>query len=301
MRSTRYSIVIANRRSGVVRRLTLSARTLVVAAMALLAIPGLLMVGATRKAAWQRATLETRLAGLEAENASMKAATGALTGQIGTLQSVVASLTELAPTAAEQTAMGHLPKRLQQQALGGPSQHAARMAVAGTDDTVDAVGVIREMLAALESGLNTARPRLEQRAALARATPAIWPALGPLSSGFGSRRDPFTLEASLHPGLDLDVEHGAPVHVTADGVVTEARYHPEYGNLVIVSHGFGIETRYAHLSAFSVRTGAAVTRGQRIGLAGSTGRSTGSHLHYEVWIAGRAVNPLQYLVSRAES
>jgi murein DD-endopeptidase MepM/ murein hydrolase activator NlpD len=163
------------------------------------------------------------------------------------------------------------------------------------------MGVVRQMLSVLETRLETARPRLERRAALARATPAIWPALGALSSGFGARRDPFTAAASMHPGLDLDVDLGAPVHVTADGVVKDARYHPEYGNLVIVSHGFGIETRYAHLSRHAVRPGLSVTRGQIVGYAGSTGRSTGPHLHYEVWIDGRAVNPLQYLVARDPS
>ncbi len=301
MLSTRYSIVVANRKTGVVRRLTVSARSAMVLALLLCVVPMLMVVGAARKAAWQRATLESHMADLQQENDSMRAATGALTSQIGTLQSVVDDLSSLAPSAAEQTAMQRLPARVQQQALGGLSREAARVAMMGPSTAADAVGVVREMLSAIESGLHTARPQLEHRAALARATPAIWPALGPLSSSFGTRRDPFTLEASLHPGLDLDVDHGAPIHVTADGAVTEARYHPEYGNFVVVSHGFGIETRYAHLSAFAVTRGASVTRGQVIGRAGSTGRSTGAHLHYEVWIDGRAVNPLRYLVARSES
>jgi murein DD-endopeptidase MepM/ murein hydrolase activator NlpD len=301
MRSTRYSIVIANRNSGVVRRLTVSARPLAMAAVLVIVLPILMAVGASRKAAWQRATLETELMALRDENASIKAATGALTSQIGALQGVVDDLSALAPSVSEQTAMSRLPRRVQQQALGGLSPEAARIALAGPSAGPDAMGVVRQMLSALENGLQTARPRLEQRAALARATPALWPALGALSSSFGARRDPFTLAASMHPGLDLDVEHGANVHVTADGVVTESRYHPEYGNLVIVSHGFGIETRYAHLSRLVVRAGTSVTRGQVVGHAGSTGRSTGTHLHYEVWIDGRPVNPLQYLVARDAS
>ena len=89
--------------------------------------------------------------------------------------------------------------------------------------------------------------------------------------------------------------------MTADGVVAEAGYHPEYGNVVTVSHGFGIQTRYAHLQRFVVRQGTSVRRGQVVGHAGSTGRSTGTHLHYEVWIDGHAVNPLQYLVARQPS
>jgi murein DD-endopeptidase MepM/ murein hydrolase activator NlpD len=84
-------------------------------------------------------------------------------------------------------------------------------------------------------------------------------------------------------------------------VVTDARRHAEYGNMVTVWHGYGIETRYAHLARYVVRPGEPVTRGQIVGHAGSTGRSTGTHLHYEVWIDGRPVNPLRYLVARDAS
>ncbi len=298
MRSTRYSIAITNRTSGRTRRYSVSARPLVVLAIICGVLPLLLLVGASRKAAWERAVLASQVESLEAENASMRATTGALTSQIGSLQAVVDDLSRLAPTEAEQAAMRRLPARVQREALGGLSRDAARLALLGPNPAGDAVGVVRHMLEAIESRLETARPQIESRAALARATPSIWPALGPLSSSFGARRDPFSLEPSLHTGLDLDVEHGAPVHVTADGIVTATRPHPEYGNLVVVTHGFGIETRYAHLSAFSVTEGTRVARGQVVGRAGSTGRSTGTHVHYEVWIGGQAVNPLRYLVAR---
>lgn len=301
MFSTRYSIIVANRRTGVVRRFTVSLRSLVGAAVIVGAVPLLMSVGASRKASWQRATLEGEINTLRAENAAMRSATGALTSQLSSLQSVVNGLSELSPSATENSAMSRLPRRLQQDALGGLSPEAARAALSGPTAGPDAIGVVRQMLTALEAGLETARPRLERRAALARATPAIWPALGALTSGYGGRRDPFTASASMHPGLDVDLDLGDPVHVTADGVVRDARYHHEYGNVVIVSHGFGIETRYAHLSRFHVRPGMSVTRGQVVGQAGSTGRSTGTHLHYEIWIDGRPVNPLQYLVSRDPS
>jgi murein DD-endopeptidase MepM/ murein hydrolase activator NlpD len=301
LRSTRYSIVIANRRTGVVRRLTVSLRSMLAAMTLVTVVPLLLMAGAQQKARSQNAQLAADLAILRAENDVMRSATGALTSQIGSLQGVMDDLSRLAPTTAERTAMGRLPRTLQQQALGGLSPEAARLALAGPSAAPDAVGVVRQMLDAIETRLETARPRLERRAALARATPAIWPALGVLTSSFGARRDPFTLADSLHPGLDLDVDYGAAVHVTGDGVVAEAHYHPEYGNVVTVSHGFGIQTRYAHLQRFVVRPGTSVTRGQVVGHAGSTGRSTGTHLHYEVWIDGRAVNPLHYLVARQPS
>lgn len=298
MLSTRYGIIIANRRTGVVRRLTLSLRSVVIAVLVVSALPALMVVGSLRKAAWQQATVQAELDALQHENDVMRSATGALTAQVSTLQRVVDDLAHLDPSASERTAMARLPRRFHQDALGGLSPDAARAAVAGPTAAPDPMGVMRQMLTVLERRLETARPRLERRAALARATPSIWPALGGLSSGFGPRRDPFTAAASLHPGLDLDVELGDPVHATADGVVTEAHYHPEYGNLVVISHGFGIETRYAHLQRSVVRVGASVTRGHTVGHAGSTGRSTGTHLHYEVWIDGRAVNPLHYLVDR---
>jgi murein DD-endopeptidase MepM/ murein hydrolase activator NlpD len=300
MLSTRYSIIVANRRTGVVRRFTLSLRSVVAVTVVGCAIPLLLSLGAARKAAWHRVAVLSELAELRDENSAMRAATGALTSQIGSLQTVVEHLSQLSPSATERTAMARLPHAVQHSALGGLSPAAARMALAGSA-APDAMGVVRQMLTALEAGLETARPRLERRAALARATPAIWPALGALTSGFGGRRDPFTAAASMHPGLDVDLELGDAVHVTADGVVSDARYHPEYGNVVTVSHGFGIETRYAHLSRYLVRPGTTLTRGQMVGQAGSTGRSTGTHLHYEVWIDGRPVNPLQYLVSRDPS
>jgi len=301
MLSTRYSIVIANRQTGVVRRMTLALRPLVGVAVVMGALLLVLALGASRKAAWHRAALESEIAALRGENATMRSATGALTSQIASLQTVVNDLSQLSPSAAERTAMARLPRAVQQSALGGLSPAAARMALSGPSAAPDAMGVVRQMLSALEARLETARPRFERRAALARATPAIWPALGALTSQFGARRDPFTAAASLHPGLDLDLELGDPVHVTADGVVIDVRHHPEYGNLVTVSHGFGIETRYAHLSRSVVRPGASVTRGQVVGHAGSTGRSTGTHLHYEVWIDGRPVNPLHYLVARDAS
>jgi murein DD-endopeptidase MepM/ murein hydrolase activator NlpD len=118
------------------------------------------------------------------------------------------------------------------------------------------------------------------------------------TSGYGVRSDPFKGGAAMHAGIDLSGPVGTPIYATADGVVTESGYNSGgYGNLVKIEHGRGIETRYGHLSAIGVRKGQRVTRGQLIGRMGSTGRSTGSHLHYEVRIDGRAVNPIPFMKS----
>jgi murein DD-endopeptidase MepM/ murein hydrolase activator NlpD len=118
------------------------------------------------------------------------------------------------------------------------------------------------------------------------------------TSGFGVRDDPFHRGAAMHPGIDLAGAYGTPIYATADGVVTRAGWNNGgYGNMVELDHGRGIMTRYGHMSAVLVHEGDHVTRGEQIGRMGSTGRSTGNHLHYEVRIDGRPVNPIPFMKS----
>ncbi|WP_242096809.1 MULTISPECIES: M23 family metallopeptidase [unclassified Sphingomonas] len=117
------------------------------------------------------------------------------------------------------------------------------------------------------------------------------------TSNFGIRSDPFQGTARMHAGVDIPGPVGTPVYATADGTVDEAQRAGGYGNMIEIDHGKGIATRYGHLSKIIVENGAHVARGQLIGLMGSTGRSTGPHLHYEVRIDGKAVNPAPFLTS----
>ena len=118
------------------------------------------------------------------------------------------------------------------------------------------------------------------------------------TSGFGSRDDPFRHGAAFHPGIDLAAPYGTPVYATADGTVVRAGWNSGgYGNMVEVDHGRGIITRYGHMSAVLVHPGDRVTRGQQVGRVGSTGRSTGNHLHYEVRIDDSPVNPIPFMRS----
>ena len=118
------------------------------------------------------------------------------------------------------------------------------------------------------------------------------------TSGFGVRSDPFHAGAAMHPGIDLAGAYGTPIFATADGTVLRAGWNNGgYGNLVEIDHGRGISTRYGHMSAILVHEGDHITRGQQIGRMGSTGRSTGNHLHYEVRIDGRPVNPIPFMKS----
>ena len=157
---------------------------------------------------------------------------------------------------------------------------------------------LRGLLQGLENRLRYVRRDVERQEALAAATPSIWPAHGWLTGAFGGRSDPFTGEAGFHQGLDISTEKGKPVYATADGTVESAAYNGDYGKLVVLTHGFGLTTRYGHLSAFNVKPGDKVKRNDVIGFVGSTGRSTGAHLHYEILANGKLINPLQLLTQR---
>jgi murein DD-endopeptidase MepM/ murein hydrolase activator NlpD len=117
----------------------------------------------------------------------------------------------------------------------------------------------------------------------------------PRSSGFGVRLDPFTGRPAFHSGLDFAGAMWTPVHATAPGVISFTGVRTGYGNTVEIDHGRGFKTRYAHLEAILVQVGQKVAVGQRIGAIGSTGRSTGPHLHYEIWVNGRPQNPDRFL------
>ncbi len=131
--------------------------------------------------------------------------------------------------------------------------------------------------------------------AAARKLPLARPTNTGRSSGFGVRLDPFTHAPAFHSGLDFSGSVMTPVHATAPGIVSFTGRRSGYGNTIEIDHGGGFKTRYAHLQTISVRVGQRVGVGQRIGGMGSTGRSTGPHLHYEVWLNGRAQNPARYV------
>ncbi len=163
-------------------------------------------------------------------------------------------------------------------------------------DDVNAVfDSLRDLLESLQDTLQVVTLGVAHREALAEATPTIWPADGWISAGYGYRDDPFTGQRDFHPAVDISTRKGQPVYATATGRVTRASRNGAYGNLVEIDHGFGLTTRYGHLSEFVVATGDTVVRGDVIGSVGATGRATGHHVHYEVRANGRALNPRKLL------
>lgn len=169
-------------------------------------------------------------------------------------------------------------------------------APAGYDYVSDRLEDLSGRIASLDRQSVALERTMREKSRLLASTPSIWPIRGYLSSGFGQRNDPFTGEIERHYGVDLNARTGTPVRVTADGLVIETASSPTYGKYVVVSHGFGAVTRYAHLSRIDVRRSQRLRRGQVLGLVGNTGRSRAPHLHYEVWINERAQNPLDYIV-----
>ncbi len=299
MRSRRYTIVLADRHTGVVRRFTLRVWPTLATVTGVLALPVLVGTGAALKAKYDVAQLYTTASSLEIENANYRIATAALSGQIQGLQ---AAITELGAKAALdpslQGAMDKLPAVVKNSAMGGRTAAAAAMgAMPGLQSPENTFGLLRELLQGIESRLSSVSSDMDKRNALAAATPSIWPAHGWLSSSVGTRSDPITGARDFHEGLDISADRGSPVYATADGTVTQAAAEGGYGNLVVVDHGYGLETRYGHLSRYQVRPGNKIKRGDVLGLVGSTGRATGSHLHYEVRVNGRLLNPLQLLLN----
>jgi murein DD-endopeptidase MepM/ murein hydrolase activator NlpD len=127
--------------------------------------------------------------------------------------------------------------------------------------------------------------------------PSLWPIMGPITSGFGQREDPIlgNGEGEFHTGVDIGAPNGLPIRATGDGIVKTAEMANGYGREVVIDHGHGVETVYGHMSGFAVIAGQQVVRGEVIGYVGHSGRTTGSHLHYEVRIHDTPVNPHKYL------
>lgn len=194
-----------------------------------------------------------------------------------------------AMTKAQIRKLGLSPDRYSRGGMGGPlepvgndREDGATTAAAAADDQFRSLFQSWKRLDSLESAvisIPSLQPVAEMR----------------LTSSFGVRSDPFRGTAAMHAGLDIPGPVGTPIYATADGIVSRSQRAGAYGLLVEVNHGKGIQTRYAHLSKLLVQPNTRVRRGQIIGLMGSTGRSTGSHLHYEVRVDGRAVNPMPFI------
>lgn len=296
----RLTIVLGDATEGERGRLSLALWPALGGVAVAVILPLLIGIGARLGAQDEIQRLTATAMALRMENDNYRDATGELSTQILTLQGAVDDIGARSALDADASrAMAKLPEVVRSRAMGGGAASALPPALGGVFGAPDAAfGVLRDLLGAIEERLNTVRSDVERRQELANSTPSIWPVTGWLSSSFGARRDPFTGGDDYHPGLDISAFSGQSIQAPADGAVTTAEKNGAYGNFLVIDHGFGIVTRYGHLSRFGVRVGDRVTRGQVIGYVGSTGRSTSPHLHYEIWMNGRLTNPLRLLARR---
>ena len=175
--------------------------------------------------------------------------------------------------------------------VGGPAE-----------DTPNRISRIQEEIDQLRVAIDLRRQSQEEirglfndQRSLFSAKPTGWPVKGWLTSLFGMRKSPFSGKRVFHEGLDIACRTGTPVVASADGIVSRAGIRSGYGKLVVIDHGYGYQTYYGHNSKMFVKVGQRVKRGEKIAAVGNTGRSTGSHLHYEVRVNGTPVNPRKYL------
>ena len=188
--------------------------------------------------------------------------------------------------------------------MGGPSPSDVREKLRAEKDEMGLAQQMRTDIERLESETTSQEESLSELEKLLQSkkemlvhTPSIWPVHGWVTSGFGFRTNPFTGLTQMHEGLDIANRIGTPVMAPADGIVSATGKDSSYGNVVVVSHGFGINSRFNHLSKILVRPGQKVKRGDKIAEVGTTGKSTGPHLHYEVRVNGIPVNPARYIVN----
>ena len=188
--------------------------------------------------------------------------------------------------------------------MGGPSASEIREKLKAEENEVGLAQQMRTDIERLESEATSQEESLSELEKLLQSkkemlvhTPSIWPVHGWVTSGFGFRTNPFTGLTQMHEGLDIANRIGTPVIAPADGIVSDTGKDSAYGNVIVISHGFGINSRFLHLSKILVSPGQRVRRGDKIAEVGSTGKSTGPHLHYEVRVNGIPVNPVRYIVN----
>jgi len=229
-------------------------------------------------------TQQARHFRIEAENQSLRAETERQRQELTELSSRVEAVEDTSRRLAEKS--GVVNENANHPGTGGPA-----MPLEGGSLTA-----LEEKTTHLEKNLHLYEVVMRGRG----YTPYVWPVVGKLESPFGGRRNPFGGSSyEFHTGQDIDAPWGAPVIAAATGKVSFVGWQNGYGQLVVIDHGGSLTTRYGHLSYIAVSQGATVRRGDFIGKVGSTGRSTGPHLHYEVRINDDAVDPLQYLLTTA--
>lgn len=272
-----YTFLISPSRTSKVRQLSIHRNLIRAGAGCLIVSLALVIYGAVRLG--QHEALNLQYQSVKSENESLKQTNDAYQNSYARLKGQISYVEDMSKELARKARMEHSPEIDDLVGIGGPES------VVALDKAADH----------LEREVRHINDRLRSDILRLASIPRGLPVNGYVTDGFGMRRNPFSGEGrEVHEGLDIAVDFGTPVTATADGLVIYAAPHAGYGNLVIVYHSNGITTRYGHLSRISVEAGQRVRRSDQVGNAGSTGRSTGPHVHYEIRENDQSVDPLRY-------
>ena len=202
------------------------------------------------------------------------------------------------PILSRTTADWNATRQVGGEALDASNEELIQLAQESSFELKEVYNLLHTMETSMSSALNKAI----DKQALIDATPSYWPTTSSdITSSFGYRRDPFTGRAAFHAGIDIGGKLGDPVYAAADGDVIEAGFNSSRGNYIVIRHSSGLDTWYMHLSRIDVKENQEVKKSEPIGTIGSTGRSTGAHLHFEIVQNGQTINPLPYMEASPDS
>jgi murein DD-endopeptidase MepM/ murein hydrolase activator NlpD len=299
MAKRRWTLVLVPHGSEPSKIIEVSYRALkTLGGASVLGLVALLLLG---YATFSRGTDLSRTARLQQENSQLARELSELNERLASLSDTLVRISQRDARIRVLANLDPIDPEVQAAGIGGPTIPAptadASTALRHSHEIrVDLNGLIRRANL-LSLSFREAADSLSVHSARLAATPSIMPTQGWLTSAFSSMRaHPILHVARPHEGIDVTAPSGTPIEAPAAGIVTDSGWENGYGNTITIDHGFGIVTKFAHASKILVRTGQRVSRGQRIALVGNTGLATGPHLHYEVHVNGRPVNPLKYVL-----
>ena len=241
----------------------------------------------------------SRVERLERENSGLREINARFDESLAELKNHVTEFENKSYKFALMAGVEELPGK--NEAAGGSDFGGAVVGVPSVTDLRGQLSQLRERTQALRGTYSVLEKVYQDQSLLLASTPSILPVKGILGHGFGWRRDPFTGQREFHKGIDISAPTGRKIMAPADGIVVKASKLQGYGRVIYLSHGNGMMTRYGHLSEFNVKLGQKVSRGSVIGFVGSSGRSTGPHLHYEVLVHSQKINPMKYILENLPS
>jgi murein DD-endopeptidase MepM/ murein hydrolase activator NlpD len=292
-----YTIMVVPHARAEFRKFKITHRALVASAggAALLAVSGILLPFFFVRSLAQ----SSRLGRLAQENAGLREANTRFDASLAELKEQITDFENKAYKFALMAGVEDLPGG--RQAAGGADLSGLPSGAPSVKYLRQELNALRERTQALQGSYSILEKAYQDQSLLLASTPSIKPVKGIMGHGFGWRRDPFTGQREFHKGVDISAPTGRDIVAPADGIVIKVTREAGYGKVVYISHGSGITTRYGHLSEYNVKLGQRVKRGDTIAFVGSSGRSTGPHLHYEVLVHSKKVDPMSYILEDLQS